>query len=111
MNIKYYDPYTNILNFPIRIFLLSSKRLNIPPTILTVYAILSEPDRIKLRFKDETLQEEENDMPVINIGHVTTHETVLIDFVIENVSSVPQEFGFLNLPQVILHIKYLGSHI
>ncbi|GLV32281.1 hypothetical protein CBL_11762 [Carabus blaptoides fortunei] len=99
MNIKYYDPYTNILNFPIRISLLSSKRINIPPTILTVYAILTEPDRVNLHLKDGTIQEEENGSPVINIGHITTHETVLIDFIIENLSSVTQEFGFLNLPQ------------
>lgn len=97
--------FTGILNFPVKICILAPRDLKVPPSYITVYSIITESDKLCIRFSDRNCTYLHIDnAPVLHLGVVTTHETVTAEIEIENLSAITQEYGFLNLPEVIFFI-------
>lgn len=106
LDTKYYDPNTAIIHFPIKICTLLPKNSQVPATVISVYALLTEADFLILRpGPNQDADLDQSLIPVINLGQVTTHETITAEIEIENCSASTHEFGFLNLPEVSVIYK------
>ncbi|KAF7417669.1 hypothetical protein HZH68_000322 [Vespula germanica] len=83
---RYYNSISNVLEVPIHVKSMSADAINASPLILkvlstltTCHALILEPSHVEL-------------------GRVFTHESVLAELTLTNVSLLVQEYGFVNLP-------------
>lgn len=90
---KYYDPETSVFEIPIRV---TSKNEEDTGAPLVVHAIgsLSRCMGIRISPKD------------LNLGVVTTSETVIANLYLFNYSTGACYYGFLNLPKVSAFQNY-----
>ncbi|KAF5284925.1 hypothetical protein FQA39_LY16880 [Lamprigera yunnana] len=111
---KYYDASTCILEFPVHI-VVTEKHTNVPPSTITIVAILTEANGLSLTFCDPSYSTYYCDNCrmskdctcdttaeyVINMGECSTTETVHTEMQLTNNSYVFQVYGFLNLPKCL----------
>lgn len=67
---------------------------------LDVFAILTRP-RVTLKPALATSCFEEDGETVIDLGQISTHETVFFDLLLENPTLIRQEYGLLDLPEYL----------
>ncbi|CAH1954457.1 unnamed protein product [Acanthoscelides obtectus] len=103
-----FDSENNILEFPIRIYIVSKNHFNAPPVQATVYAALLNEHNLTIEPMSEHLTVYRPNEAVLNLGECSLFETVSTEFMIKNETSLPQVYGFFNVPQCITILPNYG---
>ncbi|VEN61858.1 unnamed protein product [Callosobruchus maculatus] len=98
---SYFDSKNNILEFPIRIYVVSKNYFNAPPVQATVYAVLLNQHNLTIIPMSEYLTVYRTNEAVLNLGECSLFETVSTQFLIQNNTALPQMYGFFNVPQSV----------
>nr|XP_023018778.1 uncharacterized protein LOC111507668 isoform X1 [Leptinotarsa decemlineata] len=99
--IHYFDGSTGILEMPVHICILSRNYSAIPPIKATIFAVLSDQNNTNIIPTEEANCDYFPDGAVLDLGECSIYEIVYTDIIIENETSSPQIYGFIDLPQCI----------
>nr|CAI5830134.1 unnamed protein product [Callosobruchus analis] len=105
---SYFDSENNILEFPIRIYVVSKNYFNAPPVQATVYAVLVNHHNLTIIPMSEHLTVYQPNEAVLNLGECSLFETVTTEFMIQNDTVQPQIYGFFNVPQSVTILPNYG---
>lgn len=99
-----------MLEFSIQICLLSKDYLDAPVRKVKVLAIITDPKILTLTHTNELIKAHCHEETLLNFGQCNVTETTRSFIEITNSSFQCQEYGFLDLPDVIFNeIKNVSS--
>lgn len=99
----YYNRENRILEFSVQLIPLSKAFRDVPPTKLFAYAILDNSLDVFVESEEEKYTSTtKSDEMCLDMGSCSIKESVIARIKIINETDVPQHYGFLNLPQVIV---------
>lgn len=103
---RFYNPLSNILEFPIKVQILSQDLEKPPPLIMKTVASLTPCNGLILGTSSDRSFEKKNSWSLlvwtepasIDLGFVHTHESVYAELTLTNESLLIQEYAFIDLP-------------
>lgn len=100
---SYYDEDTNLLQFPVYIYVSEKSAVEVPPIKIVIFAAVFQPLPLNLvPVRKSRGSVSESITFLLIMGECTTREMVFGKIAITNESEVVQHFAFLNLPEVSL---------
>ncbi|CAG9770157.1 unnamed protein product [Ceutorhynchus assimilis] len=99
------DTTNNILEFSIRLCVVSKIASDYPPVEVPVYAIITNSDDLSLSCNVSSCLSNFLSTLLVDMGDCSTYETQWFDLTLNNNTEVTQYCGFVNLPPVICPTK------